>query len=45
MIVGLDFEQMTEGKTIVDDLIRARIFDIVKTESIERFKEDGVFNS
>ena len=44
MMVELYFEQMTEYEKKLDDLIRSSIFDIVKTEEIDRFKEDDVFN-
>ena len=39
MVVELYFEQMTEDEKIfVDDIIQARVFDIVKTEEVDRFK-------
>ena len=39
MVVELYFEQMTEDeKSFVDDIIQARVFDIVKTEEVDRFK-------
>ena len=45
-MVKIDFEQIIEDeKLYVDYLIRARFFDILITEEVDRFKEDGVFNS
>ena len=46
IIVELYFEQMTgDERCFFDDFLRAIIFYIVKTVEIDKFKEDGVFNS
>ena len=45
-MVELYFERMIEDeKKFVGDLIRASTFYIVKTEEVDIFKEDSVFNS
>ena len=46
MMIQLEFEQtLMDEKRFIDDLIRASIFDIGKTEEISKFIEDGVFPS
>ena len=43
-MIQLEFEQtLMNEKRFIDDLIRASIFDIGKTEEISKFLEDGVF--
>ena len=46
MMVHLDYSTMTpEEKEFVDNLIRASIFDIVKPEEIDRYIEEGIFDT
>ena len=46
MMVALDYKLMSiDEKKIVDNLVRASIFDIVKPEEAEKIIEDGIFST
>ena len=46
MMVALNWASMTqEEEDFVNNLIRASIFDIVKTEEVQRFVQEGIFDN